>query len=260
MRLGNLLLLALLSPGLLASAAATEPDAVLGASCNLAVLGVTDKRDFLRFDHELRAALATQDVAALSLLINFPLRVNYAEGSSIALDNPAALQQRFAEIFSPALRKIVSDQKVDDFFCKEDGGLMYGNGELWVQVLGSGARQRFRVAVLNVSAAAAKPATQVQLACETAKYRIVIDTNAETTSRYRVWNKPRSAQDKPDLELTGTQDYEGTGSCAHRIWHFTNADTVYEVSEPGCAESPQGATAQLQVLLKAKSQLETWCY
>lgn len=259
MRLGNLLLVALLSPGLLALAAETEPDADLGASCNLAVLGVTDKRDFLRFDRELRAALATQDIATLSLLVDFPLRVNYADGSTIALDNPAALQQRFAEIFPPALRKIVSDQKVDNFFCKEDGGLMYGNGELWVQVLGAGARQRFRVAALNVPALAAKPTNQVQLACETAKYRIVIDTK-ETTSRYRAWNKPRSAQDKPDLELTGKLDYEGTGSCAHRIWHFTNADTVYEVGEPGCTESPQGATAQLQVLLKGKSQLETWCY
>src|SRR5512141_1446495 len=113
-RRGNLLLLAFLSPGLLASAE-TAPDSGLGASCNLAVLGVTDKRDFLHFDRELRAALAAQDVAALSLLVNFPLRVNYAEGSTIALDNPAALQQRFAEIFSPRLRKIVGVQKVGDF-------------------------------------------------------------------------------------------------------------------------------------------------
>ena len=142
-------------PILLLAAAAWSParaDTRLGDGCDLSILGVKDKAEFLRFDSALKAALEQQDAAALALLVRFALRVNQADGSRISLDNAAALQSQFAQVFGPAVRAAVTRQKPDTLFCKPDGGVMYGDGEVWADRVEAGRGRQFRVTTVNVPA------------------------------------------------------------------------------------------------------------
>ncbi len=92
----------------------------LGNSCDLAILGAKDAKSFLDFDRELRAALSKQDAVAMAFLVQFPLRIN-SETGKFSLDDPAALQSHFQEVFPAAVRKAILDQKVEEIFCRGRG-------------------------------------------------------------------------------------------------------------------------------------------
>ncbi len=253
---------------LLVAAAASTPtraDTRLGDSCDLANLGVKDKAEFLRFDAALRTALEEKDATALALLVSFPLRVNHADGRRVSLANAAALQARFEQTFGAEVRAAVAKQRPEALFCKADG-VMYGDGEIWASEVDVGKTQQFRVTAVNVpagSAAASAPAADVKplLACNTGKFHVVIDGREGAAPRYRSWNKPHAPPDPPALELVGKADGEGTGACFHRIWRFRNGNVDYVVSEPGCApDVPNGAQAELEVLIGGQSRLRSWCF
>ncbi len=253
---------------LLASAAGSPARAEtrLGDGCDLAVLGVADTAEFLRFDRALKTALDAQDAAALALLVRFPLRVNHADGGRISLDNVAALQSHFAQAFDPAVRSAVTRQESESLFCKADGGVMYGDGEVWVDRVDVGRGRQFRVTPVNVPAGAAakaraETAPKPRVACSTDQHRVVIDGRDDAAPRYRSWNRPHAPPDPPALDLVGKADGEGSGSCFHRIWRFRNGDTEYVLSEPGCSpDTPKGARAELEVLVAGRSRLRSWCY
>ena len=262
----------------LATAMPARADTRLGEGCDLAVLGVKSRADFLRFDSALSSALEQQDAAALAPLVSFPLRLNRADGSHVTLANAAALQARFAQAFGPAVRAAVTKQKPEALFCNADG-VMYGNGEVWANLVDTGQGQQFRVTAVNVpgdaAAQAAKPAPAAApapapaqaaqakplLACSTDKYHVEIDGRDDTAPRYRSWNKPHAPPETPALELTGKAGGEGTGACFHRIWRFRSGNVEYVVSEPGCGpDTPSGARAQLEVLISGQSRLRAWCF
>jgi hypothetical protein len=242
-------------------------DTRLGDSCDLSILGVKDKSEFLRFDSALRYALDKQDAATLALLVQFPLTLNLEDGSHVSLNDSATLQLRFAEAFPPMLRKTVLAQKPEALFCRYDQGVMYGNGELWVNHIELGKVPQFRITAVNVPGSATRKAkserAKTQIACSTDKFHIVIDADDDGTTRYRSWNKPHAPPDKPALELNGTAGGEGTGVCFHRNWNFKNSDVEYVVTEnKGCGDGSHSADAlaQLEVLLGGKPQLTSWCY
>jgi hypothetical protein len=257
--------LLLLPVTLLSSSAFAETR--LGDSCDLSILGVRDNTDFMHFDNALREAVQARDAAALSRLVQFPLRLNYQNGSHVAVSNATALQDRLATTW-PILHKAVIGQQPGELFCNAEG-VMYGDGEIWAGPTG-GVAAPFRITSISLpdSAAVAVPAqakpaeANVQLACNTDRFHIVIDGNGDDASRYRSWNKPHAAPDKPAMELAGKANGEGTGSCFHRIWDFRNGNADYVLSEPGCSEGnvPGNAKAQLEVLVGGKSQLKSWCY
>ena len=257
---------ALLLLSIFAAVSNAHADTRLGDSCDLSILGINDKTEFLRFDSALRSALKGRDAAALALLVQFPLALNYPDGSHVSLGNAAALQKQFDEAFPSTAREIVAGQKSDALFCKADGGVMSGNGELWVDLVGEGKTRQFRIIAVNVADDAEKPGkpgeAKVQLACNTDRFHIVVDADGSGVPRYRSWNKPHAPPEKPALQLKGRDDGEGTGSCFHRIWRFKNANADYVLSEPGCTEDkvPGNAKAQLEVLIGGKSQLVSWCY
>lgn len=225
----------------------------------------------MRFDSALNTALRAQDAAALALLVRFPLRVNQANGGRISLDNAAALQSQFEQVFSPSVRAAVTRQKPESLFCKADGGVMYGDGEVWADRVDVGAARQFRVTTVNVpagaaaskapAAAAAAAEAKPLLACSTDKVHVVIDGRDNAAPRYRSWNKPHAPPDAPALELVGKADGEGTGSCFHRIWRFCSGNVEYVLSEPGCGpNTPKGARAELEVLTAGQSRLRSWCF
>lgn len=239
-------------------------DSRLGESCDLAIFGVKDKSGFLRFDAALRSALERQDADTLAPLVQFPLRLNRADGSHAMLVDAAALRQQFATAFPPSVHKSVLEQKPDALFCNADG-VMYGNGELWADLAGTGEASQFRITAIHPPSAenvpeSAEPAAKTELSCNTDKFRIVVDGGS--APRYRSWNKPHAPPDKPAMELAGKVDREGTGACSHRIWHFKNRNVEYVLSEPGCGDGsePADAKARLEIRIGNRPPQTSWCY
>jgi hypothetical protein len=241
-------------------------DTVLGGACDLAVIGASDKHAFLVFDKELRMALSRQDVAAMALLVRFPVRVNHADGSKISLNNAAALQTRFAEVFPPSVRSAVLNQKPEEIFCKYTG-IMYGNGAVWIEAVEGAVTPRYRVTAINLPAVdtqtAAHKTSTLEYVCDAEKHRVVIDSDASGKVRYRAWNKPRFLTDHPDMEATaGTKSLEGTDACTQAIWSFRKGNTEFVVRELGCTDGaePAGTTGELAVLVDGRPQQRWWCW
>ena len=225
---------------------------------------------FLAFDDELRAVLASEDASALALLVRFPLDVNFPDGARMSLRDPATLQLRLREVFTPLLRTAVMNQKPQTVFCNT-AGIMYGRGELWVEIFGQGKAAHFAVYSVNVPSPGDKtpsgiqdsPVSGVVFTCNADKHRIIVDVGKTGDLRYRSWNKPRSVKEKPDMVVAaGRTDVEGTAPCTHSIWTFKRGSTTFVVSELGCTEGkpPDGATGSLEVLADGQQRMESWCY
>lgn len=223
---------------------------------------------FRAFDGDLRAALRRPDPAAVALLSRFPLQVNYPDGAAMGLNTPATLEIRFAETITPAVRAAVTKQGADKLFCR-DTGIMYGNGELWIDVVRRKGAVRFAIATVNVPGAA-RPASRrapaqephVEFVCNASHHRVIVDRLKGGALRYRAWNIPRALTEAPDLTLTGgADDVEGTSPCTHSTWTFHKGKTAFVVSELGCTEGqpPPNASGTLQVLVDDQSKLEDWC-
>jgi len=258
LRAAALLLFVVVAPAIHAA------DSRVGANCDLKNFGVSDNGAFLRLDRELRAALDKGDVAALALLVQFPLNVNGADDSRTSLRDAATLQKQFERVFPRRLRDAIRKQSLDDLICKASDGVGYDHGNLWVGLAGAELKQ-FRIVAVNSPDAALAPAKkgEIELACSARRFRLVVDaTGADDKVRYRAWNEPRSTLDKPDIELVGTHSSEGTSPCTHAVWHFDNKGAVYDLSEPGCgAESPpKDAVAEILVTVDGKPPVQAWCF
>lgn len=220
------------------------------SDCVSAAFGADEAKAFLQFDSELRDALSVQDAGKIALLVSFPLRVNSDRGSYY-IEDAQSLQGWFAETFPPAVLKVVLGNRAERISCVE-GGILYGNGELRVNF----EKKGFGIVSIDVSRFSRyrqpqKPGT-VQFACQTAKTRAIVDTARDGSPRYRAWNKPRTLDDKPDIEIAkGTASVEGTDGCTHMVWTFADATTKVDIEELGCMpdsnQPPHGAVGVLDV-------------
>ncbi len=220
---------------------------------------------FDQFDKELRVAITRQDTVALAFLVTFPLRVNDA-GGTISIDNAAALKMHFQEVFTPAIRKAILNEKFHDLGCNVEG-IGYGLGVIWVNASDRG----YAIWSVNRDAVPPYPNTwtipKINFVCQTLTHRVVVETLAGGTLRYRSWNKPRFVTGQPDLEITGGKGtVEGTNVCAVSVYTFGSGTAVYSVvgglgcfgdSEPG---PPKDATGRLEVTVAGKPQVDSWCY
>ena len=223
---------------------------------------------FRRFDRELKAALEAGDPAVLALLVKFPLRLNHDDGSVVLLANPRALLSSFPEVFSPALRRKVLETKVDDYI-EKSSQIGYQGGVIWVEELPlEGEASSFRITVVNLEdskpdASAAK-SLRVSFVCETIKHRVVIeDRFGDKVAHYRVWNKPKSPLEAPDLEIVdGVADIEGRGACAARYWEFQAGSATIRASELGCTagNESEGATGELVVTKSDGTEQSWYCF
>lgn len=222
-------------------------------------MGATDTNSFLAFDRELRAAMSKQDAVAATFLVKHPLRINDDRGS-FYLNDAASLQSRFQEVFPPTVRTTILNQPSETLFCNY-GGIMYGSGIVWVNLTG----KRYAIETINVRPSAPPATAKIEFICETDKERIVIDTGASGSPRYRTWNKPRALTDKPNLDIpNGDQHFEGTGPCAHSRWRFTSGATKFVAEELGCFgdsnSPPKGAKGRLGVSFNDNPQTSLWCF
>jgi hypothetical protein len=238
--------------------AAFSQSSRLGESCDLSAVGATDSKSFLVFDRELRAAISKQDVVSMALLVTYPLRINQDRGS-YSLNDPAALQSHFQEVFPPSVRAAVIEQNSGEFFCNAEG-LMYGHGDVWVTLTAVG----YAIKVINLPDAGPAPASKIEFVCNADKHRIVIDAPGGTL-RHRPWNRPRPLSETPDLEIAaGKQRFEGTGPCTYEVWTFSRGATEYSVGglsacSPDSGQPPD-ARGTLEVTAAGKTLAHSWCY
>jgi len=199
----------------------------------------------------------------MALLVRFPLRINQ-DGGRYSIDDPAALQSRFQELFPATVRNAVLNRKPTDVSCMNEG-IMYGNGDVWVTQTKLG----FEIKVINLPTLrdpkALHAAIKVEFVCRTERHRILIDSDAEGLPRYRSWNIPRSIIEKSDLEIAkGHKEIEGTDGCTHVVWAFKNDTTTYTVEELGCFpdtnQPPEGARGVLEVMAADKPETSSWCF
>jgi hypothetical protein len=261
-RLLNQLLLILPLLASLTSAAFSQAT-VVGDNCNLAVLGATDTKSFFAFDSELRSALSTQDGGAMALLVKFPLRINDGRGSYY-LNDAASLQARFQDVFPSPIRDAVLKQGRETIHCNYRG-IMYGDGIVWVNP----TQKYYAIETINLPVgnepSDAEKDHRIKFACETAKYRVIVDAGNGDAPRYRAWTKPHSMRQKPGAEIAkGEETIEGTGSCTHHIWTFNSNQTTLVLAEVGCYpdsnQPPKGAKARLEISIPDKPKSSSWCF
>jgi hypothetical protein len=223
------------------------------------------KPDFGAFCRALKRALVRRDVAAMALLIEYPLRFNQDGGGTITLENARALETHFDEIFPPGLRAAMANHTEDDtFLVGDDIGFL--NGDLWVELTGPENAARYRVKVVNApypQQVKPGPVRGLRYACETEKHLIVIDDAGSEKVRYRSWNKPHFPPHRPDLELTSDNfGVEGMHECSAWTWSFVRGDTTYKLDERGACRSEEipDARATLSVAVKGKVKQSWWCY
>lgn len=236
-------------------------------SCSDLWGGGLDKQDFLAFDQDLRTALSKQDAAATAMLVSFPLRINQ-DGGNFSLNNGAALQTRFAEIFPQQVRSAILNQNPETIHCNYQG-INYGAGNVWVTIVGQGEAIRYAIFVVNLpdTDVGTRPlgTPNIEFVCHAEKYHIMIDSDASGKVRYRAWDTTHSLTDVPDAEVpSGIKRYEGTGFCAHTYWTFTEGNTEFTVNELGCfpdsSQPPEGARGQFSLSVAGKQQMTSWCY
>jgi hypothetical protein len=215
------------------------------------------------FDATLRVALDKRDYAALSLLIEFPLKANYRSGS-IAILDPIALKSRFEEVFTPRVRKAVLEQTRQDLMCMPMGGVGYGNGVLWADIVNDAPHARYAIKAVNPDPYDAREELEdgVVFVCNAAQHKVAVDYTRATGFRYRSWNIPRLVTDQPDLTLLrGDSKIEGTGPCARSLWTFRQGDTEYLVGGRGCGDrGGPDARGELTVTRGDRVVLNGFCY
>jgi hypothetical protein len=253
-----LLLIALLTATTLAASA---QDARLGPDCDLtATVGAKTTQGFSTFDKDLRQALQAENIAALALLVDFPLRVN-ADHGTYYISNAAALQSQFSTVFPASIRSAIIQQKPSEVFCTGDG-IGYGNGDIYVYPEKFG----YAVTVVNLPPSD-QPVThdRIGFVCRTKEFRILVDSPEKGKWRYRSWTAGRSVLAPPSLTLNdGSHSVEGTDGCDYDLWTFKSGSTTYSANTLGCFpdsnQPPQGARGQLEVDSHGKSLFWDWCY
>lgn len=224
------------------------------------------------FDRELHAALASADPVLMAMLVSYPLRVNFPDGSTLRLENPAAVAARFAEVFTPQLRAAVELQKGPEWMGAR--GFMYASGLLWgdqirpsiaSEVDGDGRDRAadYRLTAVNVPAEKTTPKPSgraIEFTCGAKLQRLLVDSEGGGNLRLRVWDRPRSVSDKPDLELTGGEaDVQGTSSCASGQWTFRNEATSFVLRQRTCLDGPDAAIGIVEVTRGDASE-QWWCF
>lgn len=227
-----------------------------------------DKQQFLAFDTQLRSALTKQDAVALSLLVQFPISV--CTGSCILLTNAMALQERFNEYFSAAVREKILGTKMSELICRSDG-IGYSSGYLWAGQFFIGDKNKgwweYRINNVNIPRTVGKNAenTSSAFVCHTEKHLIVVDEPSHERLRYRAWNKPHVYTDKPDMEISGGSRWgEGTTPCQTYGAKFLRGTIEYLVVEKlgACIdqEEPPDAIGSVEVFMEGVLKAKWWCF
>ena len=119
----------LFQPSALAEGLVIAPETETSSGCDLENVGLNEKESFLTFFPLLTKAAQSSDPKKLAPFIHFPLKVNGIK--TYEIKNQKDFEDKFKLIFSQKLLSVLVEQKMDKLFCQYQG-IMYGNGEIWV--------------------------------------------------------------------------------------------------------------------------------
>lgn len=125
------------APPVAGTESAAEPVAGTAASAD-AEAGARDRIERLLGDadtyeavfNELQRGVAAGDRAAVAGLMRYPVRATIA-GKNQQIADAAAFQRDYDKIVTPALAKLIAEQKFDTLFVNWQG-VMLGQGEVWI--------------------------------------------------------------------------------------------------------------------------------
>lgn len=189
------------------------------------------------------------------------------------MTDQGALRLRFQDIFTPAIRDAVLNERPSTIECNWLG-IRYGSGAVWVkpQIDGRATKAeatstRYLVETINLpsvyDSVKNQPTVTVELACQTDQQWVVVDDGANGKLRYRAWNKPHTLADKPDLIIApGRKESQGAGPCSHSAWLFNAGQTELFVEGRGCNSDriPEGAQAKVQTSTGGNAAAPLWCF
>jgi len=78
-----------------------------------------------------KQAVADHDAAKVAELIDYPLRVTIG-GKKSRVGSAKEFLARYAQIMTPAIQDVVTQQRYADLFVNS-AGVMFGNGEVWLR-------------------------------------------------------------------------------------------------------------------------------
>lgn len=210
------------------------------------------------------SAFKSENVGEIAWLVNFPLDMPYPIP---AISGPKDFRARFGLVFDkPFMQRIARSSPLTDWVDMGWRGIMFDNGELWLDDDGNitGVNHSNAAEQKKVENAIRKQKLELNpslrhfvkpvLDWETKSYRIRIDELANGEFRYAAWKKGESTLEKPSIVLTdGGLSLDGNGG--NHFYTFKNGRYRYVcyVTELGSVFSPPG---QLEVY-KGKRLLMT---
>jgi hypothetical protein len=92
--------------------------------------------------------------------------------------------------------------------------------------------KKLLITIINIVICTHTLADTRAFTCITEKHTIFIDNIDSKNYRYRSWNKPKTSDAKPDMELK-SQDFkvEGTGACRHSEFSFKTGKVEFLVDD-----------------------------
>ncbi len=100
------------------------------SGCNVKYhLALEDRNDFLKFHEKLVRLLNKDDSEELAKMIHYPL--NHFSKKNLLIKNTKDFVKNYALIFNEKIKNVILNQDRNTFFC-QSAGVMYGQGEVWV--------------------------------------------------------------------------------------------------------------------------------
>jgi hypothetical protein len=89
-----------------------------------------DPQPYEQVFNDLQRGIAAGDRVAVGKLMRYPLRATIA-GNNKQIANEEAFQRAYADIVTPAVAKLIAEQRFDTLFVNGQG-VMLGQGEVWI--------------------------------------------------------------------------------------------------------------------------------
>ncbi|RBQ05367.1 hypothetical protein [Pedobacter miscanthi] len=202
------------------------------------------------------------NIEKLSSKIAYPLKRAYPIP---AIKNKQEFIKRYKEIFDDNLTKKIVNSKPDtDWDAVGWRGIMFLNGELWLDTNGkliavnhqSRLEAKEQARLINAEKTSLHPSLsnfiQPVLVFETAQFRIRIDDLGNNNYRYAAWPLKSKMSDKPKLVLNNGK-WTPDGSGGNHNYQFKSGDYLYTcfITVMGEKDSPPA----LLVISKAGTEI-----
>ncbi|WP_322906287.1 hypothetical protein [Paenibacillus campi] len=99
------------------------------------VAGFDSAKQFTGYFANLKRAVAKGNLDAVAKRVSYPLAVNGANGKKRSILNEKQFLKEYNSIMTAKVRNALAQQNVNDVFVNYRG-VMVGNGELWIGVVG----------------------------------------------------------------------------------------------------------------------------